>query len=803
MIHTIYKKDGSLVRTEDYKSDQIWELDNSTHTYYLSFPYTVTVTVPQINQKKIDRFFMFDHMAPVQQEIYDNSKGNLLKRVSYNYKGFIDSLRKSSSIKVQKKKIEFPDVATAETWFYDYDSAGNTIEIIDPFGTTTYMEYANVNNNNPNFGPDYQSYYFGSASVNINVPKNRLLTKATLITDSIHKTSQLNQTHYEYDYKGNLYKEAVAYNGSFLITQYDCDIYGNVIVKTDPKLNVLKYEYGSAYNYAYLTKITNGNNVTLDTYLYDFNIGKPTIITDPNNNTFSVSYDSIGRETDRTLNNSDPNKILTKSIYYDDIGSMVDIWYGNYKIDEHIIDIFYDPVFGKPIEIMKGGLKKTFGYDAEGRLAWEQDNLGLKTLYQYDVLGRLIQTTYPDNSSSTTYFSNWTSSTYTAIKNDAKGNSRYEFYDSLERLTMVWEFPGNVKGNRFATNYVYDSASHLIQSTNPKGAKTINTYDNLGRLTRIDYPQDGTKPIQSETFEYDDVGNLHIKKIEGTTNSKTIDYEFFAGYRVQKITTQPDGKVVNYTYDNNDNILTQSWSSNAGSGSYSYTNYDPLNHAHNVTVSLDTNSFAFGYDYDFFGRIKNITYPERTQTVDYNWDSLDRLVQISGFINSCTYDGDSNLKTMTYANNITTTKNYRTIDERLESIQVGSSLMILTYDYDLIGNIQSLQTNTAGIITNEYYQYDGLNRLNWAGDRTFDQKASATGTQWSYDEAGNMTEIQKLVNGTTQEDLVLGYDLANRLWSRGTTNYTNDEFGNRTIKNAGSITSNYSYDSEQRLIQVS
>ena len=69
----------------------------------------------------------------------------------------------------------------------------------------------------------------------------------------------------------------------------------------------------------------------------------------------------------------------------------------------------------------------------------------------------------------------------------------------------------------YTTTYTYDSFedpdtgeqdSHLIRVTNPRTAEMIYTYDNLGRLVRTDYPQDGPNPMAPELYTYDNVGNL-------------------------------------------------------------------------------------------------------------------------------------------------------------------------------------------------------------------------------------------------------------------------------------------------------
>ena len=331
-----------------------------------------------------------------------------------------------------------------------------------------------------------------------------------------------------------------------------------------------------------------GTTTTLATYSNFNSLGQPTTETDPNNNQFNYSYDDAGRITKQSLSSSDTNTAVSKVIVYDDANSLVTIFYGNTTNGWQAGRISYDPLFGKVNQLMRlpslltvttdsssallnalgsspnWQISKTNTYDSDGRLATEATNLGYTTSHQYDGLNREILTTFPDKTT-TTY--NWDDLSETIT--DANNNSKVQQYDLLDRLVVVTESSDtNVtditlseilspQSTIYTTFYTYDSASNLIQTTNPLQVNTTNTYDNLGRLILTDYPQDGANPMVSEYYSYDAVGNLKTKK-QGS-NSKTINYQFFDSYRINQVTIQPDNKVINYSYDNNSNIQTFSW----------------------------------------------------------------------------------------------------------------------------------------------------------------------------------------------------------------------------------------------------
>ncbi len=484
--------------------------------------------------------------------------------------------------------------------------------------------------------------------------------------------------------------------------------------------------------------------------------------------------------------------MVTKEITYYDTENRLLIRFGSDSEGWQYGQIFYDPIFGKPIKIQRALNSPTnwvtikeYGYDSDGRLNWERGNLPHTTSYAYDALDRIIQMRLPNGS---TTLSEWNDKTVTIT--DPNQNKREMTYDKLDRLIKLVEHPE--PGINLETHYTYDTyddpftqktESHLVKLVNPRIAATQYTYDNLGRLIRMDYPQDGSNPMTAEVYRYDNVGNL-VAKVMGS-KTKTIQYEFFAGYRVQKV-IEPDGRTVNYTYDPNDNITSQITSNGV---SYTYA-YNARNQLTSLNAVLNGISFGFSYDYDVFGRMTSISYPNRTSPVTYSYDELDRLQGIPGFVNSCAYDLDNKLTRMTYANGVANTYSYD-VNDRPITIAAGS-LLNLNYGYDPVGNITR--------INSDYYGYDGLNRLTWYGSGS--TPGSGTGSRWSYDGAGNMASKTKYLNGASQGVTSFGYDLANRLWSMGSISYTNDQYGNRIQKSKTGESFNYGFDGENRLSQV-
>jgi RHS repeat-associated protein len=772
-----------------------------TPAYYSpSFQTVIATTVHDGTAKKIYNFTYNNPLSTQTEspgytkteETYDLS-GKLVKRVNTAYQYLRSqggNLEFARPLKMDTTLAKADGtLGTTATYEYAYDNWTNTIMVKDPYGTITRMAYANTNSNG-NLGvlsPGMQNYSFTTHPDYANIGYNKLLTKAVLVNDPVHNTTQLKQTHYLYTSVGNLKTEREVYGGSYLDTNYTYHAYGQLKSKKDANGNELWFEYDNKL--AYLTRVYKPDGTTIATYQNNVNLGKPVTVTDPKGNIFRYAYDAIGRLTKETLDNPDSQVGVTRRITYNDAANMIRLDFGNEAANVWQKGrITYDPIFGKPVKVERSlndgswRTQKQFTYESNGNLATETDAMGHTAKHEYDALDREIKTTFPDKTV-TAYA--WDERKLTMI--DGNGNQKFQKYDLLDRIVQVKEYPNS--DTAYITNYTYDTESHLIRVTNPLGASTINTYDNLGRLTKVDYPQDSYGPgMVSEYYTYDNVGNLATKTL-GTQNPKTMEYEFYAGYRVKKV-TEPDGRVVEYGYDANDNILTQT----CLGVSYTYSGYDARNRAHNFTAQIDGNTFNFSYNYDLYGRMTSIQYPNRTNPVTYNYDELDRLQSIPGFVNSMNYDLDGKITDMLFGNGVNNHYTYRSNDDKLANISVGpaGTLLNLNYSYDNLGNITQ--------INNDYYSYDGLNRLKWAGDQP--TKKIGNGTLWSYDGAGNRTNHTRYINSVMQESIDYTYDLANRLWSKGSTTYTNSNIGERLIKADDSVTWTYQYDGESRLIKA-
>lgn len=138
-----------------------------------------------------------------------------------------------------------------------------------------------------------------------------------------------------------------------------------------------------------------------------------------------------------------------------------------------------------------------------------------------------------------------------------------------------------------------------------------------------------------------------------------------------------------------------------------------------------------------------------------------------------------------FSNGVTTTYEYRTDSNRLESILTNSStagdLIDLTYDFDNAGNITGIIDDVQSEESKTYI-YDELNRLVDAGSISYGGSIT-----YEYDEIGNMTYNSRYGTYSYNDP-----DHVHAATQAGADSYTYDDNGNMISRE--SMTLNYDYD---------
>ncbi len=326
-------------------------------------------------------------------------------------------------------------------------------------------------------------------------------------------------------------------------------------------------------------------------------------------------------------------------------------------------------------------------------------------------------------------------------------------HDDLGRLVSLTDANGRV------TTYGYDAAGRLLSQTGPLGDVTAATYDARGQLATRTDPRG-----QQIEYRYDAAGRLVEKRL-------------------------PDGTSEQHVYDSTGRLTS------AASATITYTfGYDSAGRLTSVT---DSRGYVVGYGYDVSGRRTSLTYPGG-QVLTYGYDAAGRpalLSESSGRTAAFTYD---------------------TLGRR-SRLDLPNGTRVL-YTYDGGSRLVGLTHETSAGATLDQFTY----AYNTAGERTSEADLAAT-RAYAYDLVGRLTEVVETPAGSSQGQVVEAYTydaVGNRLTGPGAADdstynaghqllagpaasYTYDANGNRTVRSSGAGTTTYTWDPQDRLVQVS
>ena len=294
------------------------------------------------------------------------------------------------------------------------------------------------------------------------------------------------------------------------------------------------------------------------------------------------------------------------------------------------------------------------------------------------------------------------------------------------------------------------------------------------RLLKTVSPDTGTT-----TYSYDANGNLITKT---DPNGNIINYEYDAVNRLIRKVAPDD--IVNYNYDVMDNLLSVS-----DSDSSLAMSYDLNRRMLSVTTGGTTQpAVTINYSYDANGNRVSMTSLVGTTT--YAYDTSNRLLSITDPLSkvySFSYDALGRRTGVSYPNGVATTYTYDPAS-RLTSLLTQDSqpvtLNSYAYIYDKVGNRTNL-TETSGT---HNYTYDNIYQLTDAIHPTIPVE------QFSYDSVGNRQ--------TDAAGNNYSYNNANQLLNYNGTTFDYDNNGNMISRTDAAGTTTYTYDSENRLIQL-
>ena len=282
-------------------------------------------------------------------------------------------------------------------------------------------------------------------------------------------------------------------------------------------------------------------------------------------------------------------------------------------------------------------------------------------------------TTDPENNSSTVL----TDARGLTVKSiDAMGGVTRLEYDAMGQLTHSYD-PDN-----FLTSYQYDMQGNLTQRIHPDAGTTMYEYDPAGHLTRE------TNPLGQIFYHYTYYRLAHKRYSDMTENNVTYSYG-----NVGRATGRPvrivDGSgVQTFEYDALGNVSKSIRVLSVPASGYAY-------------------AFTHNFEYDSWGRIWSMTYPDG-ERVDYRYNHAGDLTLMTGdkwgnprtYIADILYTKYGQRKRIDYGNGTHTEYAYDSLQRLafLHSEDISHNPMQHTeYSYNKVGNITGMANNAGGI----------------------------------------------------------------------------------------------------------
>jgi len=524
----------------------------------------------------------------------------------------------------------------------------------------------------------------------------------------------------------------------------------------------------------------------------------------------------------------------------------------------------------------RAGVTTTFTYTAEGDLASRQDAKGNLTSYSSYKRGiaqaeaqpegvsvsRIVSdlgdvTSQTDGESATTGFTydglhritgishplgNPVTVTWGAFARTVQRGGTQEL-TTYDGFGLPWSIKhSNQSGDIITLNYYIDSLGRRIFASYPNATLgTGSTFDMLGRPVYVfnGYSPNAGTMSSSRVYShygfqtgltnersvttfwryraYGDPGKRELVAIkdpvsasEATTIARNVDG--------QMTSVTQDGVPRTYVYDSHF-FLTSIVDPETGTTTFGR---DAVG---NMTARQVGSSGQTTFGYDGRNRVTSVTYPSGTPSVVKTYFKDDKLKSVDNGSSqrAYTFDANKNLLSETLTVSLSG-QSARTFpvqyaynaNDALSSVTYGSGLAV-SYSPDGFGRATQAGSWVTGVTYHptgqpaSYTYGNGIQTTVTLTPRTWPATLTAkNGTllnaTYGYDEVGNLTSINDTAD--TSFNRILAYDSLDRLttangpWGNGTVSY--DLRGNILSQNLGSTALNYSYDAAtQRLTSVS
>jgi RHS repeat-associated core domain len=720
------------------------------------------------------------HIGPQSEQVVSNYFSNTHHQPDRSYDALSQETRYTYNANWQLTKTVNPAGLTTTNIYLTADPGSNMV------GTTIDLEILRTN-----------SYTYTNGLVYTHTDERQLR-----ITNLWDKLQRLTRVSYpDNTYVSNLYtsldltatKDRMNY-----WTYFGYDTIRRKIAETNANGVVTRYGYCDCGALLYLTNAWNTPVQEVTQYGYDYQ-GNRTYIYYPDGYNITNWYNSIGliyqtgdgpgytyfyfNNQGLTTNTSSAYGLFSATIY--DLEDRP-LWVTD--VNGVTVTNTYDLLGRLRTKTYPDQGVESFGYSARGVIA-HTNQIGATNFFAYDAAGRemfetnanyelLRYTNNPagdllaltDGKNQTT---RWNYDEYGRVTNkldQAGAEILHYFYDSDSLLTNRWSAE---KGN---TKYTYDPVGNLTYIDYPNSSDVTIQYDWLNRVTNMvdaagttkyTYTSGNQLLTEDGPFASDTLTNYYLNRLRTTlslqqpTGVWTNLFIFDAAKRLTNVTSPagsfgytlgnggvsagsplinriflPNGSTIRHSYDSVARLASIKLLHSILSSVDSYTYaYDPANQRTNVT-RVDGSSVA--YRYDPIGQLVVADSSVNSEDLGYAYDAAWNLLRRT---NACGLPGCTDPFTVDNKNQLTNTYNWFNYGNHDATYDANGNLSMLDIDY-------AAWLNT--------YFYDDENRLvSWISTQSgtplsqweLPQNWSDIKTEFVYDGIGRLRQQLSYTNG--------------------------------------------------------
>lgn len=514
-----------------------------------------------------------------------------------------------------------------------------------------------------------------------------------------------------------------------------------------------------------------------------FNDGKLKTATDQELNTTHYTYDFAGRITSKKAFSSS-NKLLTEEHYVYDAFNLL----SKTDAEGNVTRYTYDGA-GRKIGEEIQGEKSVYSYDNLGRIACISRSTETQTQLTYkayDFMDRLVDERIENAKgkllSRISFEYDNAGNTY-QITRYIDGNEVKErfLYDAFNRQIEHVNALGDVTKIEYDEHFLNDLGQIVTRKivTDPQGCLTIETYDTMGRLAKIEKEAASSNLLAKEEFSYDAAGNL-AKQVSTVLSSdlppRVVEtrWEYGPLKRLIALTESygsNDKRVTRYTYTRRGHV-SQKIKPDGVTIHYSYDGLGRLSQLRSSDHSVD-----YAFEYDGNGRLTSVCDLKTQRKTTRELDALGRLLtehQENGLAMQNRYDSMGRRTNVLLPDHSSIRYLYDALNmKRVIRNNKDDALHFMHHyvKYDLSGNL--LEERPIGGLSRVAYTYDELGRKSSLTSGWEEQKVL------SFDAAGN---IEKMSWKSRYKEFE--------------TEYRYDGL-NQLIEEKGAIPHTYTYDSHQ------